>query len=161
MQVGAHLILQHLLDDAQISTVGDVADGCYNLELGSTFVDGEDTCITEQALTLVLHNEARTSVYRDGIVSILVGILRVHTLGQRREGIGQAGVLLEFLTLLGSELAVTLNVFECFVDVDVTSRLIQERTTGIQLGLHRSQHIIDSGEVDDLLTELGTLLGIG
>ena len=62
----------------------------------------------------------------DGIVGILVGILRVHALGQRGEGICQTGVLLEFLTLIGSEFAVALYVFQALVDVYIAGCLVQQ-----------------------------------
>ena len=53
-------------------------------------VDGEDTRVAVETLALVLHDEARATVDADGIVGVLVGILGVHALGQRREGIGEA-----------------------------------------------------------------------
>ena len=75
LQIVTDLALQHLLDDVEVGAVGDVADGCYYLQLGGTLVDREDAGITEQALTLVLHDETGTSVDADGIVGVLVGIL--------------------------------------------------------------------------------------
>ena len=97
----------------------------------------------------------------DGIVGVLVGILGVHTLGNGSERVGQTGVLLHLCTLLGGELALTGDVFESLVDVYIACCLIEQRTTGVELGLHARQHVIYGGEVDNLLTELGTLLGVG
>ena len=97
----------------------------------------------------------------DGIVSILVGIFGVHTLGQWGEGISQTGVFLHFLTLFRRQLRVAGNVFKCFVDVNIACSLVKQRTSCIQFCLHTAQHIIDSREIDNLLSELGTLLCIG
>ena len=72
----------------------------------------------------------------DGIVGVLVGILGVHTLGNGSERVGQTGVLLHLCTLLGGELALTGDVFESLVDVYIACCLIQQRTTGVELGLH-------------------------
>ena len=98
---------------------------------------------------------------RDGIVGVLVGVLRVHTLGQRGEGVGQTLILLQFLFLLRCQLAVTLDVLQALVDVDVTSGFIEQTAAGIELGLHAREHIVDSGEVDDFVAELLTLLCVG
>ena len=72
----------------------------------------------------------------DGIVGVLVGILGVHTLGNGSERVGQTGVLLHLCTLFGGELALTGNVLERLVDVYIACCLIEQRTTGVELGLH-------------------------
>ena len=96
----------------------------------------------------------------DGIVSILVGVLRVHTLGDRSKCIGEASVLLHLSALLSGELAVAGDVLERLVDVYVAGCLIEQRAAGIELGLHTRKHVVHSGEVYYLLAKLGTLLGI-
>ena len=95
---------EHLAHDAEIGAVSDVAHGSDHLKLGSTLIDGENTGIAQQALSLVLHDESGTTVNADAVVGVLVGILRSHTLAQRCEGIGQTAVFLHLLALLGSEL---------------------------------------------------------
>ena len=72
----------------------------------------------------------------NGIVGILVGILGVHTLCQRCEGIGKAGVFLLLGALLGSELALAGDVVESLVDIHIACCLIENGATGIELGLH-------------------------
>ena len=62
----------------------------------------------------------------DSIVGILISILRVHTLGQRCEGIGQTLILLHLLLLFGCELAVALDVLEALIDVHVGSCLVEQ-----------------------------------
>ena len=96
----------------------------------------------------------------DGIVSVLVGVLRVHTLGQWGEGVSQTLILLQLLLLLRCELTVALDILEALVDINISGCLVEQRTTGIELSLHAREHIIDSGEVDDLITKLLALLGI-
>ena len=71
-----------------------------------------------------------------GVVGILVGILRVHTLCQWCEGISQTSVFLLLLTLLRSEFALAGNIVESLVDVNVTCCLIENGTAGIELCLH-------------------------
>ena len=89
LQLISHFLLEHLLDDAEVCTVRDIADGCHNLKLCRTLVDREDTCVAIQTLTLILHDEARTTMHLDSVVSVLVGILRIHALCQRCESIGK------------------------------------------------------------------------
>ena len=55
----------------------------------------------------------------DGIIGILVGILRVHTLCQWSEGISEALVLLHLLFLFRSQFAVALNVLQALVDIHI------------------------------------------
>ena len=97
---------------------------------------------------------------RDGIVGGLVGVFGVDTLCQGCERIGQTGIFLHLLAFLRCELLVTRNVFQCFVEVDVACRLIQKGTAGIEFRLHAGEHIVDSRERDDLLSELCALLGV-
>ena len=89
LQLFGNILLKHLLDDAEVSTVRDIAYSSNYLKLCCTLVDREDTCITIQTLALILHDEARTAMYLYCIIGILVGILRVHTLSQRSKGIGK------------------------------------------------------------------------
>ena len=96
----------------------------------------------------------------DAVVGVLVGILRVHTLGQRREAVGKLAKLLEFLLLLGSEFALTLDVLEALVDVNVAGCLVEQCATGVELGLHDGKHVVNGGEVDDFLAELTAILGV-
>ena len=96
----------------------------------------------------------------DGIVGVLVGVLRVHTLGQWGEGISQTLVLLQLLLLLGLQFAIALDVLEALVDIYIAGCFIEQCTTGIEFSLHAREHIIDSGEVDDLITKLLTLLSV-
>ena len=97
---------------------------------------------------------------RDRIVSCLVSILRVDTLCQWCESISKTSVLLHLLTLLRGELLVTCDIFQCLVDINIACSLIQERTTSIEFRLHTREHIVDSWEVDNLLTELCTILSV-
>ena len=97
----------------------------------------------------------------DTVVGVLVGILRVHTLCQRCERVSQLSETLLLLTLLRCQFTLTSDVVQRFVNIHVTRSLIEQRTTRIKLRLHQGQHIIDSRELDDRLTELLTLLGIG
>ena len=48
---------QHILDIVEHGAVGDVTDSSNNLQLSGTLVDREDTCVAEQTLALVLHDE--------------------------------------------------------------------------------------------------------
>ncbi len=116
----------HLLDVVQHGAVGDVTDSSHYLQLSGTLVDREDTCVAEQALALVLHDEARTTMDADSIVGVLVGILGVHTLSQWGEGISQTLVLLQLLLLLGCELAVALDILEALVYVYISGCLVQQ-----------------------------------
>ena len=97
---------------------------------------------------------------RDRVVRILVGILGGHSLGKRREGIRETGILFHFGTLLGFELAFALDILEGLVDIYVTGRLIEQGTSGIELRLHPGEHVVDAWEVVDRLAELGALGGI-
>ena len=72
----------------------------------------------------------------NGIVGILVGILGVHTLCQRSEGVSQTCIFLLLSTLLGSEFALAGNVVESLVDIHIACCLIENGATGIELGLH-------------------------
>ena len=155
------LTLQHLLHDVEVGAIGDVADGSHYLQLGRTLIDREDTRVAEEALRLILHDEARTTVDGDGVVSILVGPLGVGALGQRRESISQSVPLLQFLTLLGRQFAVAADILQCLVEIDVACRLIEQGATRVELGLHAREHVIDGGEADDLLAKLHALLGVG
>ncbi|VTY05153.1 Uncharacterised protein [Prevotella melaninogenica] len=158
--VARECALKHLLHDREVGAVGDVAHGSNNLQLCCTLVDREDTCITIQTLTLVLHDETRTTMDRDRVVGCLVSILRVDTLCQWCKGISKAGIFLHFLTLFRGEFLVTCNIFQCLVDINIASSLVQERTTCIEFSLHTREHIVDSREVDNLLTELCTILSV-
>ena len=71
-----------------------------------------------------------------GVVGVLVGILGVHTLCQRCEGIGKASVFLLLGTLLWSEFALAGNVVESLVDINVACCLVENGATGIKLCLH-------------------------
>ena len=102
----AEFLVEHLADDVDISSVGDIANGSHHLQLRCSLVDREDTCITIETLALIFHNESRTTMDRDSIIGILIGILGVHTLCQGSEGVGQTAVLLHFLALVGCERAV-------------------------------------------------------
>ena len=95
------------------------------------------------------------------VVGVLVGIFRVHALGQRREAVGQFGVELLLLAFLGRELALAADVVECLVDVDIAGALVEQGASGIELGLHEGQHVVDGGELDDGLAELFALAGVG
>ena len=158
--VAREFALKHLLHDREVGTVSDVTYSSNNLQLCCTLIDREDTCITVQTLTLILHDETRTTVDRDRIVSCLVSILRVDTLCQWCESISKTSVLLHLLTLLRGELLVTCDIFQCLVDINIACSLIQERTTSIEFRLHTREHIVDSWEVDNLLTELCTILSV-
>ena len=94
----------------------------------------------------------------DAVVGVLVGILRVHTLGQWCEAVSEFAVLLEFLLLLGSEFALTLDVLEALVDVNVAGCLVEQCAAGVELGLHDGKHVVDSREVDDFLATAGKLM---
>ena len=100
-------------------------------------------------------------MHLDTVIAVLIGILGVHSLGQRREGIGQTAVLLQFLTLLGSELALAGDVFQGFVYIDVASRLIEQGTSGIEACLDIRQHLGHCGELDNGLAKLLAVAGIG
>ena len=151
---------EHFLDEIQVSAIGDISHCGYHLQLRGTLIDGENARVAIQALALIFHDEARPSVDRDGVVGILVGIFRVHSLGQRRESIGHALIFLHLLAFLRGEGAFAGNILQCLVNVDVTCRLIKQRAACIQLGLHARNHIIHRRERDNLLAELSTFLGI-
>ena len=65
---------KQLFHDGEIGAVGNVACSSHYLQLRGAFVDGEDAGIAIEALCLVLHDEARPAMHRDGIVGILVHI---------------------------------------------------------------------------------------
>ena len=114
------------LDDAEVSSIGDVTESSNGLQLSGTLIDREDTSIAVETLALVLHDETRTTMNRNGIVSILISELRVHTLCQWSERISQTSVALQLGTLLWSELAVALNVLECLVNIYVASSHVEQ-----------------------------------
>ena len=97
----------------------------------------------------------------DAVVSILIGIFRVHTFCQRSEGVGKFGILLLFLAFFRSQFAFASNVVQRFVDVNVAGSLVQLGASCIQLSFHNSQHVIYSREFDDGLAELLAVFGIG
>ena len=97
----------------------------------------------------------------DAIVTILVGILRVHTLCQRRKGIGQTAIFLQFLTFLGFQFTLAGNVFQSLVYIDITSGLIQQSATSIKASLNIANHLSYSRELDNGLTKLLTIASIG
>ena len=97
----------------------------------------------------------------DTVVGVLVGIFGVHTLGQRCEGVGHLGEAFLLLTFFGRQLAFAGDVVQCLVDVDVARSLVEQRAAGVELGLHRSQHVVNGGELDDGLAELLAVFGIG
>ena len=126
LQVLGDFVLEHFLHDGEVGAVGDVTDGSHHLQLRRAFVDGEDTGVAVEALALVLHDEARTTVDADGIVGVLVGVLGVHALGQRREGIGEARVFLALGALLGRQRTLALDVLKALVDVDITGSHVEQ-----------------------------------
>ena len=75
-------------------------------------------------------------MYLNSVVSILVGIFRVHTLGQWSESISQTGILLLLGALLWSEFALACNIIKSLVDIHIASCLIEYGASGIQFGLH-------------------------
>ena len=97
----------------------------------------------------------------NSIISVLVCILRVHTFGNWCKGISESSVLFHLLTLLRCELAFTRNVFKRLIDVNVTSRHVEQRTTCIKLCFHAREHVIYGREGDNLLAKLSTFLSIG
>ena len=153
-----HLVLQHLLHHREVSAVGDVAYCGHHLQLRRALVDGEYARVAVEPLALVLHDEARAAVNLYGVVGVLVGVLGVHALGNGREGVGQAGVFLLLLALLGRQLALAGNVVEGLVYVNVACCLVQYRASGVELCLHARQHVVDCGEVNDGCVELAALL---
>ena len=96
-----------------------------------------------------------------GIVSVLVAILRVHAFGQRCERIGQFGKGFLFLAFLGRKFAFAGNVVECLVNVDVAGALVKQGTAGIELGLHKGEHVVNGREIDDGLAKLLTVASVG
>ena len=99
-------------------------------------------------------------MHLDTVVSILVGVFRIHTLGQWRKTVGQFGILLLFGTLFRRQLAFAGYVVQCLVNIHITRSLVQQRATCVQLGFHRGQHVIYGREVDDGLTELFTVFRV-
>ena len=120
-----NLSFEQVVDDSEVCAVCDVTDGSYNLQLCGTLVDREDTCIAIQSLALIFHYETRTTVYLDGIVSILVGIFRVDTLCDRSHGVGKTCVLLHLCTFFACELAFARDIFESLVEVYVAGCLVK------------------------------------
>ena len=160
LQVIGHLLFEHLFHDAEVSSVGDIANGGHHLQLRCTLVDREDARIAIEALTLILHDEARTAMNLYGVISVLVGVFRVHTLCQRRKGIGQTHVFLLFGTFFGCKFTFACDVVECLVDVYIACRLVENATSCIQLSLHTREHIVHSGEVDDVRFKLSTFASV-
>ena len=150
-----------LAQDRSISTVCYVADGSNRLQLGSTFVDAGDTCVAVDALASIFHHEARTTVNLNTVVSVLVGIFRVHTFGQRCKGIGHLGVALLLLTFFGRQLAFAGDVIQGFVDVNITRSLVKQRATSVEFCLHGRQHVVYGRELDDGFAKLLAVLGVG
>ena len=99
-------------------------------------------------------------MYLDGVVCVLVGILRVHTLSKRGECVGKARVLLQFCALLRCELALARDVLKSLVDVYVACCLIEDRTTGVELSLDACNHVVNSRELNDGCVELLALASI-
>ena len=65
------------------------------------------------------------------IIRVLVAILRIHALGERRQRVGQLSVGFHFSALLGGEFSFTGDVFEHFINVYRTGTMIEQRTAGI------------------------------
>ena len=53
-----NLLSEHLFHDVEVGAVGDIADGRHHLKLSGALVDGEDAGVAQQALSLILHDEA-------------------------------------------------------------------------------------------------------
>ena len=75
------------------------------------------------------------------VVSVLVSILRGHTLGNRCEGISQLRECLALCALLGCQflailLALALYVFESLIDIYEARGSVIERTACVELSLH-------------------------
>ena len=100
-------------------------------------------------------------MHLDAVVAVLVGILRVHTLCQGREGICQTAVLLQFCALFGFQLAVATDVLEGFVDIYIAGSLIEKGTASVETGLDVANHLSDCGELDDGFAELLAVASIG
>ena len=95
-----------------------------------------------------------------GIVGVLVGVFRVHTLRQWREGIGQAHVFLLLGAFFGRKFVFACDVVECFVDVYIACRLVENATSCIQFGLHAREHVVHGREVDDVCFKLSTFASV-
>ena len=57
-------------------------------------------------------------------------------------------------------MSAALQIFQPLVDIHVTGSLIKQRPSGIQLCLHGGKDVVHCREIDDFLSELGTLAGI-
>src|SRR3712207_7999619 len=79
---------------------------------------------------------------RNCVVSILVGVFRVHTLCQWRESISQTTVLLHFLALLGSQLTLTGDVFQSLVNIHITSCHVKKRSEEHTSELQSRQYLV-------------------
>ena len=152
---------QILLNNLGIKTIGHITDGCHGLQLSCTLVDACNACVAINTLASIFQHETTTTVNLNTVVGVLVGILGVHALGQRCEGIGQTLILLQFLAFLCSKFALACNIFQCFVNVHITGCLVKQGTSGIQLGLDIRNHFGHSGEFNNGLTELLTVASIG
>ena len=96
----------------------------------------------------------------DSIVGVLVGILGVHALGQRRESIGQTAVFLHLSAFLGRQGTLALDVLKALVDVHITGSHVKQGTTCINLRFHARKHVVNRREFDNRLVELLTLVGV-
>ena len=143
-----------------IRTVRYITDGSNRLQLSSSFIDTGDTCITINTLTSIFHHETGTSVYLNTVVRILVSILRVHTFCQRSKAVSKFCITFLFLTFFRSQLAFAGDIIQCFININITGSLIQQRTAGIQLRLDGSQHIVNCRELNNGFTELLTVFSV-
>ena len=85
LQFLAHFGLLKLTHLCQVRAIGHIAYGCHHLQLRGALVDRGDAGIAVVALNGILHHKARTAVNLNGVVGVLVAVLRVHALGQRGE----------------------------------------------------------------------------
>ena len=163
MQVGELGAIRLGLVFAQAGEVragGDVADGGHDLQLRGALVDVRDAGVAVEAFAGVVLHEARSAVHLDGVVRVAVGELRRHALAHRGEGVGQLGVALLLLALLGRQLALAGDVVEGLVDVHVAGRLVEHGAGGVGAGTHEGEHLVDGGELDDGAAELSALVGV-
>ena len=148
------------LDLLHEGALGHGVDRRHDLQLRGTLVDIHDTCVAVEALAGIVLHEARAAVDLDGVVGLLVGVLRREELDERREAVGQAVVELHLLTLITFERTLVRDMAVLLVDLDEARRLVQQRTDTLQLGLHVGEHLRNGREADDRLAELLTLLGV-
>ncbi len=155
---GSHFACFQFLEHLAVGAGGDVREGCNRLQLRRTFVNRSDTGVAVQALASVFEHVARTAVNLDTVVAVLVGVFGVHALGKRRASRSELLVELEFLLFVVGELAGAFDVFEAFVDIEVTSCLVQEGAACIEARLDVRDHLVHGREVHDSLAELLTVL---